>query len=315
MRIGTLRGVTLALALVSAVLSGHSALANDPFHHTIPTEVDAVDVNTGGPYFAPPVPYGHYNKDSHLSKLLGLPSGLFHSVAGKLHGNGDGLCSNCGGKGCGACGGSGLLSGLGHGHGGFGHGNDGDCGPGCGLGLGKVFRFKNCGLCKGKGCGVCTTDILASSQAPVAAPSGQSVVNGGGHGHGLGNGCGIKGCGLGFGHKHGGLGLGNALGCLHGAGAKCGLCAGLGNGHGNGNGSGCNACGGRGCGLCGGGGGGLLSKCKGLAYGLLHPHAGKIEYFMGPGGPVPLTPGYTPYVVTTRSPRDYFAFPPFTPDR
>jgi hypothetical protein len=27
-----------------------------------------------------------------------------------------------------------------------------------------------------------------------------------------------------------------------------------------------------------------------------------------------LTPGYTPYVVTTRSPRDFLAFPPFTPD-
>ena len=51
---------------------------------------------------------------------------------------------------------------------------------------------------------------------------------------------------------------------------------------------------------------------KGSAYGLLHPHAGQIEYFVGPGGPVPITPGYVPYVVTTRSPRDYFAFPPFT---
>ena len=41
-------------------------------------------------------------------------------------------------------------------------------------------------------------------------------------------------------------------------------------------------------------------------------HKGQIQYFVGPGGPVPLTPGYVPYVVTTRSPRDYFAFPPFS---
>ena len=40
-------------------------------------------------------------------------------------------------------------------------------------------------------------------------------------------------------------------------------------------------------------------------------HIGEIKWFVGPGGPVPLTPGYVPYVVTTRSPRDYFAFPPF----
>jgi hypothetical protein len=36
-----------------------------------------------------------------------------------------------------------------------------------------------------------------------------------------------------------------------------------------------------------------------------------VKYFVGPGGPVPITPGYVPYVVSTRSPRDYFAFPPF----
>jgi hypothetical protein len=59
----------------------------------------------------------------------------------------------------------------------------------------------------------------------------------------------------------------------------------------------------------------MLGKTKGMINGLLHPHAGKIEWFVGPGGPVPLTPGYVPYVVTTRSPRDFLAFPPFTPDR
>jgi hypothetical protein len=41
-------------------------------------------------------------------------------------------------------------------------------------------------------------------------------------------------------------------------------------------------------------------------------HAGYVKYFMGAGGPVPLTPGYVPYVVATRSPRDFFAFPPMS---
>ena len=34
---------------------------------------------------------------------------------------------------------------------------------------------------------------------------------------------------------------------------------------------------------------------------------------MGAGGPVPITPGYVPYINVTRSPRDFFAFPPMNP--
>jgi hypothetical protein len=49
--------------------------------------------------------------------------------------------------------------------------------------------------------------------------------------------------------------------------------------------------------------GGLVRKCL---------HIGQVDYFVGPGGPVPLTPGYVPYVVPVRSPRDFLAFPPFT---
>jgi hypothetical protein len=41
-------------------------------------------------------------------------------------------------------------------------------------------------------------------------------------------------------------------------------------------------------------------------------HIGEIDYFVGAGGPVPLTPGYVPYVVPVRSPRDFFSFPPMT---
>jgi hypothetical protein len=67
-------------------------------------------------------------------------------------------------------------------------------------------------------------------------------------------------------------------------------------------------CGGKGCRFCHGG------ALLGYAHGLLGKifHVGQVKYFVGPGGPVPLTPGYVPYVVTTRSPRDFFAFPPFS---
>ena len=99
----------------------------------------------------------------------------------------------------------------------------------------------------------------------------------------------------------------------------CGACGG------GGIGDLCGGCGGKGCGLCGflghlkdklcggcgGAGCGLCGKAKGLLSGLLHKN--KIKYFVGPGGPVPITPGYFPYVITTRSPRDFLAFPPFTP--
>ena len=298
-------------------LAAGSARADGLFHHTIPQEVGAIDLNTGGPYYAPPIPYGHYVKGSLLGQFCGCLAGRFHSLAGLGHGLGGGChaCGNCGGKGCGACGGSGQICGDGNGHGGhgLGHGGDPGCGPGgCGGFGGHAKRFKGCGLCGGKGCGICTSTILPTSQsapgvATKAAPqaSVQSVVD---------PGCGVKGCGLGGGHKH--HGLGNGLGgCFHGAGATCGNCRGGGHGfgHGQGGGTGCGFCGGAGCNRCMGGGlHGGLGLLKGSIYGLLHPHAGKIEYFVGPGGPVPITPGYVPYVNVVRSPRDFFAFPPFT---
>ncbi len=43
-------------------------------------------------------------------------------------------------------------------------------------------------------------------------------------------------------------------------------------------------------------------------------HKPKISWFIGAGGPVPITPGYVPYIVTTRSPRDFFCFPPMNPN-
>ncbi len=154
-----------------------------------------------------------------------------------------------------------------------------------------------------------------SRTAPVTAYPGKHSV------------CGVAGCGLGFNHTHAGLGNGGSCGIpgcgvshTHGgagfgpgAGTGCGLCGG----------KGCQSCmaagpgaGGTGCGFCAGKG---CGKCLGLLHHLKLPHIGiphhpKLTYFVGPGGPVPLTPGYVPYIVATRSPRDYFAFPPRNPN-
>lgn len=197
---------------------------------------------------------------------------------------------------------AGLKSGL-LGHlGGLGHGAG--CGvPGCGgVGMGggpcghrlgghkaTVCPDGNCGtLGATKVCGIGGCSPIASGQS---FPATATVMPAGP--------CGIKGCGMPFGkHRH--------AGCGNCGGSGCGNCAVP---------NACGACGGRGCAACGGLGhlAGLHGKASGLVGHLLGQD--KIKWFVGPGGPVPLTPGYTPYVVTTRSPRDFFAFPPMSPDR
>jgi hypothetical protein len=282
MRFGHWRGVMFAVALFLSMAAGRMAQA-DGFHDTIPGEVLARDLATGQPYYAPPIPWGHYAKGSlfdHYGKTC---------VLGKL----------CLGKNCRFCGGKGAPGGP-CGHGLFNHCGKGmgdGCGdPGCGGGHGR--RVKDCGLCKGKGCGLCKSSVagdpihaLASSQAPAplvtAAPQASPVASAQ---------CSDPGCKLGKGHD-----------LCDGCGGKgCGKCGGLGRLFGKG----CGFCGGKGCGNCGLGG--LGGQMKGKIAGLFHHN--KIKYFVGPGGPIPLTPGYTPYVVTTRSPRDFLAFPPYTPD-
>jgi hypothetical protein len=308
MRFGHWRGVTLAFALLASLTASRSVSA-DSFGHTIPPEVLARDLNTGGPYMAPPIPWGHYAKSGfgdHFGKKCPL-CGLFK------------------GHGAGQCGGHGLFGKGGMGCGLFNH--DGGCGdPGCGSckGLGHGKRIKDCGLCKGKGCGICTSSpagdpfhTLASSQSPAPVATSPQVVP-----MATSQGCSEPGCGLGKGDHHGGSSMGDPCGSCGGKG--CGLCGGLGKiFH---KGTGCDSCGGKGCGKCGlfsggkgcsncgGRGCGLCAGLKGKLSSILHPHGGKIKYFVGPGGPVPLTPGYVPYVVTTRSPRDFLAFPPYTPD-
>ena len=338
MRIGQLRGVLLATALISTLGTVSTVLA-DGFIKTIPREVLAQDLNTGQPYFAPPVPWGHYAKSGvfdHYYPKAGHFGFLHHGCenrGGSGHGLGGLGCKGCGGSGCGLGSKCGLFHrGAGSGDGcGLGGGSGGDaCGdPGCAPGHGSARRIKDCGLCKNKGCGLCQSSsigdpmyVTASAQSVPVRPvvSAQSFdPNGGtllcdscsGKGCGKCGGCGLlhrkmaDPCGSCGGAGCGKCGLGGLL--HHGSGDLCGSCGGAGCGKCGlfNKGAGCGACGGRGCNLC--------SNLKSKLGGLLHHKGDKIKYFVGPGGPVPLTPGYVPYTVTTRSPRDFLAFPPYTP--
>ena len=277
MRFGNWRGVTLAAGLVPALLlviglSSRPAQAQGYFH-TIPGQVQAIDLNTGGPYYAPPIPNGCYSKDPGASIIKPI-----HGLLGRLHGAGDGsgigngLCGQCGGRGCNACGGTGHL-GLGSG-----------CNT-CGTGL---FGKHNdpgsgCSLCGGKGCVACIGHAASGQGAPT--PQAAPIV--------ASSQCGDPGCSLLGKHHHKGCGLCGGKGC-----PSCAVS------------DPCRACGGRGCGLCGDPGG-LAAAAHGMLSHLLGHD--KIQWFVGPGGPVPLTPGYVPYINVTRSPRDFFAFPPMTP--
>jgi hypothetical protein len=296
MRFGTWRGGAplLAIALAAVFAAGGFAPSRARagiISHTIPREVVAVDVNNGGEYFAPPVPNGCYAKDP-VGDAVGAVNGAFGSLCGLLKG----CCPGCHGSGCDQCGGSGKCGhckrccGLGNGGGlcnwrGLLHGHGDDCGGGL---CSPQHPAKVCAPV-----GHAST-VCASVQSTPQA-SAQSICSKPGcllkmrHFHRLGKGCsacGGNGCGL----CHGGLLSGKLCGSCHGAG--CPLCGGSGLGHGS----------------------GLCSQLLGSTAGMIGKlfHIGEIEYFVGPGGPVPLTPGYVPYVVSTRSPRDYFAFPPFS---
>ena len=254
---------------------------------------------------APPVPYGHYAKDyvgdAHkcLACLLGQCTNLLHGHGlldghGLGHGNGDGSNGD---------GGSG-------GHGGFFHNGGSGCGdPGCfgGINCGLFGHHNNGGFANGApgAAGYAATiDGPSAQAAAVASPQGSCGFSGCnvygkhthlanfGH-HGNSGFCGDPGCGIGFAHSHGN---------------------GDGNGMGGGQG-GCGFCGGKGCSHCLAGLAGLGSKLHGKLASLASPLTGpRVKWFVGAGGPVPLTPGYVPYIVTTRSPREFFAFPPMNPN-
>jgi hypothetical protein len=276
-----------------------------------------------------------------IGKVCGLCGGKGCGACGGQgcqHGN---ACGGCGGSGhglgggaCGGCGGTGILTGIG-GHlagkmcglcGGLGRGAHGGACGGCG-GAGAIVA-PDLGGHKGgrglfghkhKGGGMAAPVVAASPQvmaAPQAIAAGHAVDCGlcGGKGKlrgALCGGCGGKGLIGGMhGHGHGG------------GGSACGGCGGDGI---DGHGGTCGACGG--CGLLGcaagavhhvaGTAAGAAHHVAGTAHGLA-THVGYklghggVEYFVGPGGPVPITPGYVPYINPVRSPRDYFAFPPFS---
>jgi hypothetical protein len=286
MRFRTWRALPLALSLAALGLGlGTTTRAQAQWSfHTIPRTSPAYNYTTGGEYMAPPVPYGHYAKDyvgaayKQAAMVKGHVLGKFTGLGMGHHGDGD--CDGCGAGVFGQHGGSG-------------------CGePGCfgGMSCGILGHGKHGGGSGEWGAGMAgyatTMNGVSAQSAPIASGQmacGQSGCNiGGKHSHlghtGSGT-CGDPGCGIGFAH-----------------------------GHGNGDG-GCGFCGGKGCMNCLGKGGGHLAAIHGklasLAAGLHHP---KMKWFVGPGGPVPLTPGYVPYIVTTRSPRDFFAFPPMNPN-
>ncbi len=335
MRSGHWRGISLAIAMaIVASGTGQQARAG-LFHKTIPREVLAMDYRTGDVMMAPPIPTGCYTADpiGCVQNAAGATLGCVHGLIGKAKGlcthcggpacgqcGGKGWhhgqsCNTCGGDGCGKCGGLGLL----HGHGGSGLKDGGLLGhDGHGHGGAGVLHQVGAGVSYvGQGTPMNTVPAKAAPQS--VAPSSQMPAGacGGCLGTGKllhGGGCGMCGgsglCG------RGGAGLFKGLLCGRCKGAGCGDCMGDGSngglghgglghgglGHGNGNGGGCGFCGGRGCSVC--------AKARGLLAKICHK--GEIKYFTGPGGPVPLTPGYVPYVNVTKSPRDYFAYPPFS---
>jgi hypothetical protein len=363
MRFGKWRDVSLAITVAAIlVLEGISTVQADGWHlhYTIPREVPAYDYSTGGPYYAPPVPYGHYAKDplgdaakaagtvhGYLKELWDTSMCLFHECLGGC-GGGCGLGKTCGeGRKCVACGGTGTLGssscgfclGLGLFHQGGGGSLGGLGGSGTRLGnVDCIGLASNNGLglgFEGKQKSFAPYHPMAVTATSQAEPAGQAVVQPTGQSL-----CGLPDCKILGRHSHpndllnkircklcggggcgacGGMGIGDPCNGCGGLGQGCDLCGGcglfrngLGFGHG---GTGCGLCGGAGCSNCLAGVSsrvhGLLGSITSLASRLHQP---KFDWFVGAGGPVPLTPGYVPYIVTTRSPRDFFAFPPRNPN-
>jgi len=244
---------------------------------------------------APPIPYGHYAKDplGGVHKFLSCPSCQLHALFGG-GGSGHGLFHHGDGDGPG---GSGF--GLGHGHG---HGNSSyvveDGYGGIGHGHPSLIDHGYAGSLP-----VGTAVVGGYSTGPAVVPTGQTVAQPSGQ-----SSCGQPGCGIKTRHSHFGQAAHtNTCGSCGGGG--CGDCV-PGYGQGHGQGTGCDSCGGKGCNRC------CLSRLGSSLQGKLASvlHKQRITWFVGPGGPVPLTPGYVPYVVSTRSPRDFFSFAPMNPN-
>lgn len=295
MRLDRARGLVPALALAWAAASGTAQAGDTKYdftHSPFYSQTLVLGKSTHhalGPWDLPnhwngrnvwPDPSSTYgmNFPRHLhTKIHGI-LGAPHALAGHLHG-GAGLFSH-------AC----------------------ACGNGA------------CGGCGNSGCGTCTS--IAGGHHGGGAPyvgdpaaygaTGYVDAGHGGHGHGGHPGHGAA-VGAGAGYVDPAAAGAYGAGAYGGAGVYDGGAAGYG-GHACACGNGaCGGCGNSGCGTC-------LAGLKGAGHGLLgklHPFAGhgdKVKWFVGPGGPVPLTPGYVDYINPVRAPRDFFAFPPMTPD-
>ena len=306
MRFENWRGMPLAIGLAAALGLGlgwsRTARADGyHLHPTIPRTVAAYDFTTGGEFMAPPVPYGHYAKDDLLGShhLLGCVSCRIHALLGG-HGGGR-TCGFCGGKGCGHCSGGGF----------FGHGGAGSAcsGPGCGgggfgMGLGHHGPQANCA--HGPAARA-TSDTVPTrcrwsrrrarrhwsarpsftprrkTPAASSAAASRPVIL-------------IARDSIRVWDVPGRLRRlrrGRDARRLRRSGFRFVR------------GKVCRFCGGKGCLSL------PLQTARDLLAGLFRHQ--KVEYFIGAGGPVPITPGYVPYVNVTRSPRDFFAFPPMNP--
>src|SRR5262245_55886794 len=108
MRSGNWRGMPLAV-VIATTLGLCQGLPNsaraDGFlcPHVLPGVVPAYNFSTGGEYFAPTIPYGHYAKDyvGDAHKCLGYVTGPVHACLGKcvgllhgLHGCETGMCQD-----------------------------------------------------------------------------------------------------------------------------------------------------------------------------------------------------------------------------
>jgi hypothetical protein len=338
-------GIWSAAVAACALLGTWTASASAGGFHTIPRLTPALDYRTGEQYYAPPIPYGHYVGKQIPEHALGAvhgAAGLVHGplglVRGKLgglfhgpglfHGHGHGGCHADGSSDCGGVqwdGDSGFV--------GPAAGDAPDVGDALPYGgpspiiQGQTFDAP-APMIQSQPTGQIAPMSVEIPGAPAAGPDRMirdPALRGTGYGYG-------EASGQAFGVPAGGA-YGPGL-PIDGAAPFDGSSWDGGGSSWDGGGSSWEGghCAGAGCsghGRAGHGwGAGLLSwphSLLGTVHGLPHTalgavhgvvgtllHHGDIDYFVGPGGPVPLTPGYVPYIVTTRSPRDFLSFPPFS---
>lgn len=269
------RGHGLAVAIVVSYL-GH-ALTPAGAQHVIPRQVEGGVYSQGFFWIDDPAAKKHlaHGIDGYLGHVVGS------HAAGAVHGAFKGAAHVC--KACVGTAGYGLGVAAGHGADKLGKLAGLGCGH-CGAPLGKcahTLGFSKTGCfsveCHNKGVCLDKTGCLS-----VECHNTGGCVEKTGHGHGM------------AGHGHGMVGHGHGI-----------------PGHGLGHGMM-----GHGPGLFGGHGGfGPGGHGHGLGVGLFKAGHKNDGYFVGPGGPIPLSPAMgagAGYVNPVRAPRDFFAFPPFT---